>query len=186
MPTTEVLEVCEMEMQEALEKMDNNFKRVRTGRLTSEVFDPIQAEYYGAYTPINQMASLTSSDASTILIKPFERKALGDIEKAILKANMGLGVRNDGIALYVTSPPLNEERRKNLVAEAKEMSEQGKVAVRGVRRDGNKGLDGLKKDSDLSEDELKTAKSSVDDLLKKYEKEIDEKLATKSAEILKF
>ena len=109
---------------------------------------------------------------------------LPDIEKAILKANMGLGVRNDGIALYVTTPPLNEERRKELVAEAKEFAEQGKVAVRGVRRDANKELDAAK--SDLSEDELKKAKSDVDDIAKKYEKIIDEKLREKSDDVLKF
>ena len=186
MPTTDILSECEMEMEEAIEKMLNNFKKVRTGRLTSEAFDNVQAEYFGAFTPINQMASLSSSDASTIVAKPFDRKCLGDIERAILKANMGLSVRNDGIALYISSPALNEERRKQLVAEAKEMSEQCKVAVRGNSRDANKNLESAKKDHDLSEDDLRNAKTSVDDLAKKYEKIIDDKLEHKSSEVLKF
>jgi len=186
MPTTKIILECESHMQDAIEKMNSNFKKVRTGRMTSDIFDNVNAEYYGNFTPINQMASITSSEASSMLVKPFDRKCLGDIEKAILKANLGLGVRNDGIALFVTSAPLNEERRKQLVAEAKEMAEQAKVAIRGYRRDSNKSLESAKKDHDLSEDDLRSSKSDVDDLSKKYEKEIDKLFNIKSADILKF
>jgi ribosome recycling factor len=179
----ETLMDCEMKMEAVLESLKNAFKKVRTGRATTEIFDAVKCDYYGAMTPVNQMCNIVISDAATLLVKPFDRKNLSDVEKAIHKANLGLSVVNDGVAIRVQVPALTEERRRDLVAEAKKYSEEARVRARDARREANKALEAAKKEG-LGEDEIKKGKEDVNQLLKKYEGIIDKILKEKSEEIL--
>lgn len=183
MSTADILKDCEAGMNKALDRLSHNFKKVRTGRATTDMFDNVKVDYYGNPTPVNQMCSVNAADASSILVKPFEHKMLGEVEKAIQKANLGVGVSNDGVAVRVSVPPLNEERRKELAGEAKTYAEEVKVNARDARRDANKTLEGLKGDG-VSEDDITKAKSDVDALLKKYEGKIDDRLKEKTDEIM--
>ncbi len=183
MSTASVLTTCQEDMDKAIHRLTESFKRLRTGRATTDLFENVKLDYYGTLTPVAQMSTVNVSDASTITIKPFEHKLLGEIEKAIQKANLGVSASNDGVAVRVAIPPLNEERRKGLAGEAKEFAEEAKIRARDARRDANKTLDGLMKDG-ASEDEIKGAKEDVNELLKKVEGQLEGLLKEKTEEIM--
>jgi ribosome recycling factor len=148
--------------------------------------DNIKVEYYGSTMPINQLANLSTPDARTLEIKPWDAKALSEIEKAILKSDLGVTPNNDGKLIRIGLPPPTEERRKDLVKQVKKYAEDGRVVLRGVRQDANKALDVVKKESKLSEDDVKKAQENVQKLTDKYSHEIGLLAEHKEKEVLEI
>lgn len=179
-----VLFDSEERMEKALITLDREFGRLRTGRASTSLVDNIKVDYYGTPTPISQLASVAIPDSRTITIQPWDRGAFASVEKAILKSDLGLTPMNDGKVIRISIPPLTEERRKELVKLARKSSEDGKVAVRNVRRDANEHLKKLEKDKILSEDEQKKATEDVQKLTDKYVAKVDEKCQVKEKEIM--
>lgn len=168
----------------ALSSLTKEFSRLRTGRASVSLIEPIIADYYGNPTPIGQIASLSVPDARTITIQPWDKAAFGAVEKAILKSDLGLNPVNDGKMIRISIPPLTEERRKDLVKVAKKFTEEAKVAVRNVRRDLNEGLKKLLKDKDITEDEQHKLTDEVQKLTDDTIKKCDETFSAKEKEIL--
>ena len=159
---------------------------IRTGRASPALVDTIRVDYYGAPTPLNQLAHISVPEARQLTIKPFDASpdVIRDIEKAILKSNLGLNPQGDGKALHLVMPPLSGEQRQKLVAKVKDLVEQNRVALCNERRDANKQAEQMKKDGDLTEDQLKKAHDLIDKALKECEGKLDEALKAKSKEIL--
>lgn len=181
-----VLLDSEEHMEKALTTLDREFGRLRTGRASTSLVDAIKVDYYGTPTPISQLASVAIPDSRTITIQPWDRGAFGSVEKAILKSDLGLTPMNDGKIIRISIPPLTEERRKDLVKLARKSSEEGKVAVRNVRREANEQLKKLEKDKILSEDEQKKAAEDVQKLTDRYVAKVDEKCQLKEKEIMEL
>jgi ribosome recycling factor len=173
-------------MEKAVEALSREFSRVRTGRASLNLLDGIRADYYGAPTPLNQMASLSVPEARLILIQPWDSKALEAVEKAILKSGLGLTPQNDGKVIRIAIPIMTEERRKELVKIIRKMAEESKVGVRSSRRDANEMLKDMKKDSVISEDEAFKGQEEIQKITDSYVKKIDELLAEKEKELLEF
>jgi len=170
-------------MSGALSSLAKEFSRLRTGRASVSLIEPIIADYYGNPTPVGQIASLSVPDARTITIQPWDKAAFGAVEKAILKSDLGLNPVNDGKMIRISIPPLTEERRKDLVKVAKKFTEEAKVAVRNVRRDLNEGLKKLLKDKDITEDEQRKLEAEVQKLTDETIKKCDEAFSAKEKEI---
>jgi len=173
-------------MGKSIEALNRELKRVRTGRASLSILDGIKADYYGAQTPLNQMATLAVPESRLITIQPWDVSAIKDIEKAILKSDLGLTPANDGKILRISIPPLTEERRKELVKVVHKMCEDHKISVRNVRRDSNELLKSLKKDGDISEDEAFKAQDEIQKITDEHIKLIDECYSKKEKEILEF
>ena len=173
-------------MSKSIEALKRELKRVRTGRASLSILDGIKADYYGTQTPISQMATLAVPESRLITIQPWDVSAIKDIEKAILKSDLGLTPTSDGKILRIAIPPLTEERRKELVKVVHKMCEEHKVSVRNVRRDSNELLKSLKKDGDISEDEAFKAQDEVQKITDEHIKLIDECYTQKEKEILEF
>ena len=173
-------------MDKALTNLEREFTRVRTGRATPALLDGIRADYYGAPTPLNQMASLSVPEPRLILIQPWDATTCGAIEKAILKSDLGLTPQSDGKVIRISVPPLTEERRKELVKVVRKMGEETKVAVRNARRDANEMLKELQKEGDISEDDAHKGKDQVQSLTDEFVSKVDELLAGKEKEIMEF
>jgi len=159
---------------------------LRTGRASSSLLDGIRVDYYDTPTPLEQIASVATPDSRTITIQPWDRKAFSDVEKAILKSDLGLTPVNDGKIIRISIPPLTEERRKDLVKVAKKYTEDAKVAVRNIRRDANELLKKKKNDKEISEDDLHKAQEEVQKLTDGYIAKADETLAKKDKEIMEI
>jgi ribosome recycling factor len=177
---TIVLET-EERMEKAVAVLQDKYRGMRTGRANAGLVEGIRVEYYGNPTPLKQIANISAPEPQLLVIKPFDAGSLGDIEKAIMKSDVGIHPTNDGKVIRLQIPPLSQERRKQLAGRAKDVAEEARIAVRNVRRDANKQADGLSKT--LSEDEVKRLKEEVQGLTKKCEQNIDELLATKSTEL---
>lgn len=175
---------AEERMEKAVNNLDKEFAKLRTGRASGALVDGIKADYYGAPTPISQMASVAVPDSRTITIQPWDKGGFAAVEKAILKSDLGLTPVNDGKIIRVSIPPLTEERRKDLVKVSRKYAEDAKVAVRNVRRDANEHLKKLEKDKAISEDDLKKATEEVQKLTDKYVAEADKKCQSKEKEIM--
>jgi ribosome recycling factor len=173
-------------MNKSIDSLKNEFKKTRTGRASVSILDDIRVEYYGTMTPLNQMASLSIPESRLINIQPWDVSVIKDIEKAILKSDLGLTPSNDGKLIRISIPPLTEERRKELVKVIYKKSEEHRVAVRNIRRDSNELLKGLKKDSEISEDDAFRAQDQVQKITDKHIKLIDEVCKEKEKEILEF
>jgi len=173
-------------MEKSIDSLKNEFNRVRTGRASLSILDGIRVEYYGTTTPLNQMASLSIPESRLITVQPWDVSVIKDIEKAILKSDLGLTPSNDGKLIRISIPPLTEERRKQLVKVIYKKSEEHKVAVRNIRRDSNDLLKGLKKDGEISEDDLFRSHDQVQKITDKYIKLIDDVCKEKEKEILEF
>jgi len=173
-------------MDKSIDSLKNEFKRVRTGRASPSLLDGIRVEYYGTMTPLNQMASLSVPESRLIIIQPWDVSVIKDIEKAILKSDLGLTPSNDGKLIRISIPPLTEEGRKQLVKVIYKKSEEHRVAVRNIRRDSNDLLKGLKKDGEISEDDAFRAQDQVQKITDKYIKLIDDVCKEKEKEILEF
>lgn len=177
---------AEERMSKAVTSLEKEFSKLRTGRATTALVDNIRAEYYGTPTPISQMASVTVPDSRTITIQPWDKSGFSAIEKAILKSDLGLTPINDGKIIRITIPALTEERRKELVKVARKYVEDGKVAVRNVRRDANDSLKKMEKDKTISEDERKKGEEEVQKLTDKFVAKLDKCSAAKEKEILEI
>ena len=171
-------------MEKTLDVLDDNFGAVRAGRANAKVLDRISVEYYGQDTALNGVASISSPDARTLVIQPWDTKLLKDIEKAILVSDLGINPQNDGRVIRLVFPQLTEERRKELIKQVKKYAEEGKVAMRNVRREGMDYVKNLKKKSEITEDEQKKAEKDLQDMLDKYIKKVDEALAAKEKELM--
>lgn len=181
-----ILQDAEGRMQKAVEALKREFGTVRTGRASTALLENLKVEYYGSLMPIHQMANLSTPDARTLEVKPWDAKALSEIEKAILKSDLGVTPNNDGKLIRISLPPPTEERRKELVKLVKKYSEDGRVVLRGVRQDSNKALDAVKKESKVPEDEVKKAQDNVQKLTDKYTQEIAHLAERKEKEILEI
>ena len=173
-------------MEKSIDSLKNEFKKVRTGRASLSILDGIRVEYYGTMTPLNQMASLSIPESRLINIQPWDISVIKDIEKAILKSDLGLTPSNDGKLIRISIPPLTEERRKEIVKVIYKKSEEHRVAVRNIRRDSNELLKGLKKDGDISEDDAFRSQDQVQKITDKHINLIDDVCKEKEKEILEF
>jgi len=171
-------------MDRAIEEVKNSFAAVRAGKATTSILDHVRVEYYGQQVPLNQISSLSCPEPRMIVVQPWEKNMLGPIEKAILTADLGLNPSNDGVVVRVPLPELSEERRLELVKQVHRLAEEGKVAVRNVRRDANDHLKKALKESDISEDEERRAMKDVQELTDEHTKQIDELLKSKETDIM--
>ena len=171
-------------MDKALEHLNEEFGAVRAGRANPKVLDRITVEYYGSETPLNGVATISTPDARTLVIQPWDTKLLKDIQKAIQTSDLGINPQNDGRVVRLTFPQLTEDRRKDLVKQVKKYAEDAKVAMRNIRRDGMDYVKKLKKASEITEDEQKKAEKDLQDMLDKYTKKADEALAAKEKELM--
>ncbi len=173
-------------MGKTIEDLEQELKRVRTGRASLSLLDGIRVDYYGTQTPLNQMASLSVPESRLIVIQPWDVSAIKEIEKAILKSDLGLTPSSDGKLIRISIPPLTEERRKELVKVVSKMCEEHKIAARNIRRDANELLKGFKKDGDISEDDAFKAQDSVQKITDECITKIDQVYKNKEKEILEF
>ena len=171
-------------MDKALEHLDEEFASVRAGRANAKVLDRITVEYYGSETPLNGVATISAPDARTLIIQPWDTKLLKDIQKAIQTSDLGIDPQNDGRVIRLVFPQLTEERRKDLAKQVKKYSEEAKVAMRNIRRDGMDYVKKLKKNSEITEDDQKKAEKDLQDLLDKNIKRADAALAAKEKELM--
>ena len=169
MSVDDILLDCEERMDKALGVLKNSLAGIRTGRANPGLVDSLRVEVYGSPTPIKTIASVGAPEPTQIVIRPFDPGTIKDIEKAILSSNLGLTPQNDGKLIRLNIPPLSTEVRKKLVARIKELTEECKLAVRNVRRDGNKAADQAEKDKELTEDERDKVKEEIQELIKQYE-----------------
>ena len=173
-------------MDKALEHLNEEFGAVRAGRANAKVLDRITVEYYGSETPLNGVATISSPDARTLVISPWDTKLLKDIQKAIQTSDLGINPQNDGSCIRLSFPPTTEERRRELSKQISKMGEDAKVAIRNIRRDANDKIKALKKDSEMTEDEAKASDKSVQDLTDKFIKEVDAVVSKKEKEIMEL
>lgn len=172
----------ELNMMAALETMDSRLSSIRAGRANPAMVNGIMVDYYGTPTPIQSLANMTVPEARTLMIKPFDRGCIKDIVKAIQEANLGINPTDNGECVILTVPQLTEERRREYVKQAKQISEDTKVALRKVRQEAN---DDIKKDESITEDDEKKMLEEVQQLINDYNKKVDEKLKEKEEELMK-
>ena len=175
----------EASMRKSVEATQRNFNTIRTGRANSSLLDRITVEYYGADTPLKSLATLTTPDSQTIQIQPFDLSSLGLIEKAIAMSELGFTPNNDGKIIRINVPPLTEERRKEFCKLASKYAEEGKVALRNLRRDAIDKIKKQEKEGEFSEDQSRDEQDSIQKTLDKFIAELEQHLATKEADILK-
>ena len=171
-------------MGKALDHLAEEFGAVRAGRANAKVLDRITVEYYGSETPLNGVATISTPDARTLVIQPWDTTLLKEIQKAIQASELGINPQNDGKVVRLVFPQLTEERRKDLTKQVKKYAEDAKVAMRNIRRDGMDYIKKLKKDSAITEDEQKKAEKDLQDMLDKFIKKVDEALAAKEKELM--
>ena len=171
-------------MDKALDHLAEEFGAVRAGRANAKVLDRITVEYYGSETPLNGVATISTPDARTLVIQPWDTSLLKEIQKAIQASDLGINPQNDGKVIRLVFPQLTEERRKDLTKQVKKYAEDAKVAMRNIRRDGMDYIKKLKKNSEITEDDQKKAEKDLQDLLDKYIKKADEALAAKEKELM--
>ena len=182
--TKEVLRNTEEKMKKVISATRREFSAVRTGRASVSLVEGIHIDYYGAQTPIKQVANISAPDVKLIVIQPWDPSCLAEIEKSIQKSNLGVMPTNDGKLIRISIPPLSEERRQELIRITKKMAEDGRVSIRTVRRDANEHLKKLEKDKLATEDEMFKSQDAVQKLTDKYIKEIDAILTEKDKELL--
>jgi ribosome recycling factor len=170
-------------MQKAVNHTASELVKIRAGKAMPNLLDGVMVAYYGTPTPLQQVASVTTPDARTLTIKPWERNLISEIERSIINSDLGLAPQNNGEVIILTIPPLTEERRKNLVKQAKQECESGKISIRTIRKDTNESLRKLQKDG-ASEDEIKRAEDTVQKLTDQYSSKVDDLLVKKEAEIM--
>ncbi|MFT9487504.1 MAG: ribosome recycling factor [Tepidibacillus sp.] len=171
-------------MEKAISTLKKELASVRAGRANVSLLDKVQVEYYGALTPLNQMANITTPDARTLVIQPWDKSIMGEIEKSILKSELGITPTNDGSVIRINIPPLTEERRKELVKVVKKMGEESKVAIRNIRRDANEELKKKEKNGEISEDQSHRTQEEIQKLTDKFIGDVDTVVNTKEKEIM--
>ncbi|MDY6848367.1 MAG: ribosome recycling factor [Geoalkalibacter sp.] len=180
----DILKKTRSGMEKAIDALKKDFSKVRTGRASTALLDEVRVDYYGTPTPLNQVGSLTVPEPRMIMIQPWEKNLLPEIEKAILKSDLGLNPSSDGQLIRIAIPPLTEERRKEMVKLVKRMGEEARIAIRNVRRDSNDALKKMEKGKEISEDELKRGEKDIQDLTDQYVKKVDELISSKETEVM--
>lgn len=180
----DVLHEAQERMDKAIQNVKREFATVRAGRANPSILDKVQVEYYGSTVPVNQMANIATPEPRLLVITPWDKGSLAAIEKAIMKADIGLTPTNDGSVIRISIPQLTEQRRQELVKMSKKMAEEGRVAVRNVRRDINDDIKKLEKAGDLSEDDSRRAQEKIQAITDQSVAEIDKLVAAKEREIL--
>ena len=175
------IKVIESKMQKAIESLEHNLTKVRTGRANPNILDGIEVDYYGCPTPINQIASISVQEGKTLCIKPYDASSLKDIERAINASDLGLPPLNDGTVVRITMPSLTEETRKGFCKDISKFAEEAKVAIRNIRREGN---DEVKKDKTLPEDTQKDLENQIQKLTDKFVAKADETAKTKEKDVI--
>ncbi|TYT75745.1 ribosome recycling factor [Desulfobotulus mexicanus] len=173
-------------MARAIDGLKAELLKVRTGRASANMLDSVRVDYYGTLTPLHQMASISTPESRLLVIQPWDATAMKEIEKGILKANVGLTPSNDGKVIRISIPPLTEERRKDIVKQVGKTCEEYKVGVRNLRRDANESLKAFKKDGDISEDELFKGQDQIQKLTDDYIRQIEDLQKVKEKEVLEF
>lgn len=176
----EILLETEEKMEKALENLNNRFKNIRAGRANPAILDNVKVNYYGALTPLNQLATISVPEARKLQVKAFDKSCLSDIEKAIFEADLGLTPNNTGELIFITIPELTEDRRREFVKQAKTMAEEAKIALRNIRQDANNSIKKL----EINEDEQKSGMDEVQELINSYNKKVDERLKEKEEELM--
>ncbi|KAK4528199.1 hypothetical protein GAYE_SCF53G6134 [Galdieria yellowstonensis] len=182
--SSETQKEAEERMKKSLETVKNNLATLRTGRANPALLDRLTVSYYGVETPLKSLASVTASSATTLIIEPYDKSSMKDIEKAIAESDLALTPNNDGKAIRLELPPLTEERRKQLIKSMKQLTEEGRVAVRNIRRDIMEKLKKLEKDGELGKDDLKALQDDIQKLTDKYIKLIEEKSKEKEKDLM--
>ena len=182
----EVLEDLNKSMEKSIDSFKNELKKIRTGRASTALLDGIMVDYYGTPTPLNQLGTISAPESRLITIQPWDVNSIGDIEKSILKSDLGLTPQNDGKLIRITIPSLTEERRRELVKHVKNMSEDYKIALRNHRRDSNDFLKEMKKEKEISEDDFFRLQDKVQEITNDFVKKTDEIFAEKEKEIMEI
>ncbi len=180
----EVLKEAKERMGKSLESFEHNISVIRTGRANPAMLSRVQVDYYGAMTPLPQLASVSSPDPRTLHIVPFDKGALNEIEKAIRDSDLGFNPSNKGDSIFISVPPLNDERRHDLVKTVKNLAEEARVALRSIRRDANDELKEMHKEKTLSEDDLRHREGEVQKLTDEFSEKVEARLKAKEADIL--
>jgi ribosome recycling factor len=175
---------AETRMKKAVSAVQHEFATVRTGRASASILEKIQVDYYGVQTPLLQIASVNAPEPQLLVVQPYDRNSIKDVEKAILASDLGLNPANDGQVIRVPFPPLTEERRVELVKLCRNYAEEGRVAIRNIRRDANEKLKHAEKDHDISQDDLHRAETEIQKLTDAYIEELDTALGHKEEEIM--
>ena len=174
----------EAKMEKTVASLKEEYNSIRTGGASASIFDKVRVDYYGTPTPLNQVGQISIPEARTIVISPFDKSLIGEIEKAIQKAELGLNPSNDGKAIRIAIPPLTQERRKDLVKQAKATAENYRTTIRNIRRDGNDALKKQQKAGEITEDQLKQETDKLQKLTDKYIEEINKVYGDKEKEIM--
>lgn len=182
--TKDILDAQEDKMKKTLEGLKKDYGTLRAGRAAPSLLDKVMVDYYGTPTPVNQLANVTVPEPRMIMIKPWDKKSLKDIEKAIMKSDLGLMPNSDGSIIRLAIPQLTQERRKELVKVVGKKAEEAKVAMRNIRRDGNEAIKKLEKNKQITEDDRKEAQEDIQKLLDKYIKLVDSTKASKEKEVM--
>ncbi|MCM1265060.1 MAG: ribosome recycling factor [Candidatus Gastranaerophilales bacterium] len=180
----ELLLTGEEKMEKAISQLKREFSTVRTGRANPAILDKVVVDYYGSPTQLRQMSQVTVQDGTTLVITPYDKSILKDIEKAIIKAELGIAPNSDGICIRLAFPPLTEERRKEIVKDVKKMGEEAKVAIRNVRRDMTDALKKAEKADNIPEDMVKDYQDKIQKITDKFTKTVDTSVADKEKEVM--
>lgn len=181
---SDILKECRSEMAKRITGLDKDLTKIRTGRASVSILDGVRVDYYGTLTPLNQVASLSTPDARQIVVTPFEKKLISEIERGIQMAAIGIQPTNDGNVIRLPIPPLTEERRKEIAKNVKKFGEDAKVSIRMIRQDFNTKLKKMEKDKQVSEDESKKLQKDIQTATDDHIKTIDQKIAEKEKEVL--
>ncbi len=182
----QVYKTTEEKMNKTVQAMLANFGSIRAGRASASVLDRVTVNYYGCPTPVNQMANVSTPEPRMLMIQPYDKSTLRDIERAILTSDIGINPQNDGMVIRMAFPPLTEERRREIGKNISRYAEEAKVAIRSIRRDGLEKLKGMKRDAVITEDDLKVAEKKMQDYTDDFCKEIDRLAAAKEKEIMEM
>jgi len=170
-------------MDRSIEALRTNLAKIQTGRANPAMIEDVQVSYYGAMTPLKQMATIAAPDPNLLVVQPYDKTQMAEVEKAILAADLGLNPQNDGHVIRIKVPKLSEERRRDLTKTIKTRGEESKVALRNIRREANDKLDVLKKDGDISEDDHRKHRDKNDDTIHEYTKQVDDLIEEKGKQI---
>lgn len=181
---TEITQDAEKRMKKSIESLKGELTKLRTGRAHTSLLDHVMVSYYGNDTPLNQVASITVSDPRTLSVTPFEQNMVGEVEKAIMKSDLGLNPASAGKVIRVPLPPLTEERRKDMIKVVRHEGENAKVAIRNIRRDANSDFKSLNKEKEITDDELKQAEDGIQKITDKYVLEVDGILEVKEKDLM--
>lgn len=179
-----VLKETRERMQKSLDAFESSVATVRTGRANPQILNRVHVEYYGTRTPLNQLANVSSPDPRTLVITPFDKSAIQEIERAIRESDLGFNPNNQGDAVFINVPPLNDERRRDLVKSVKHMAEEAKVAIRNIRRDAKHELTEMEKANELTEDDLRLGENEIQKLTDDFSDKIDARVKSKEEDIM--